>query len=118
MSSEKNVRLGVIGLGIMGVTHLEQIMARQVAPVQVAAICDGDAKVLAKYPMLTGFTDSKAIIRSGLVDAVLVFTPHYSHTDIGIDALANGLHVLMEKPISVHKADCEKLIAAYKSAKN
>jgi len=28
-----------------------------------------------------------------------------------------GLHVLVEKPISVHKADCERLIAAYKGAK-
>jgi predicted dehydrogenase len=46
------------------------------------------------------------------VDAVLIATPHYFHTTIGIDALDNGLHVLVEKPISVHKADCERLIAA------
>ena len=40
------------------------------------------------------------------------------HTTIGIEAFAAGLHVLTEKPISVHKADCEKLIAAYDARPN
>ena len=53
------------------------------------------------------------MIRSGEIDAILIATPHYFHTTIGIDALNNGLHVLTEKPISVHKADCERLIAAH-----
>jgi len=60
------------------------------------------------------FEKSEDLIRSGEVDAVLIATPHYGHTTIGIDALQNGLHVLTEKPISVHKADCERLIAAQK----
>lgn len=51
--------------------------------------------------------------QSGLIDTLLIATPHYYHTTIGIEAFAAGLHVLTEKPISVHKADCERLIAAY-----
>jgi predicted dehydrogenase len=47
------------------------------------------------------------------VDAVLIATPHFAHTTIGIAALDAGLHVLVEKPISVHKADAERLIAAH-----
>ncbi len=57
------------------------------------------------------------MIRAGVVDAVVIATPHYSHTTIGIDALKQGLHVLVEKPISAHKADCERLIAAHRSRK-
>jgi predicted dehydrogenase len=53
------------------------------------------------------------MIKSGKIDAILICTPHFSHTTIGIAALNNGLHVLVEKPISVHKADCERLIAAH-----
>jgi predicted dehydrogenase len=53
------------------------------------------------------------MIKSGHIDAILICTPHFSHTTIGIEALQNGLHVLVEKPISVHKADCERLIAAH-----
>jgi predicted dehydrogenase len=52
-----------------------------------------------------------------LVDAILIATPHYSHTTLGIAGLQNGLHVLVEKPISVHKADCERLIAARRDSK-
>ena len=59
----------------------------------------------------------EALIRSGEVDAVMVETPHYDHTTIGIDALTQGIHTLVEKPISVHKADCERLIAAHKDKK-
>ena len=48
---------------------------------------------------------------------MLIATPHYDHTTIGIDALQNGLHVMVEKPISVHKSDCERLIAAHTGEK-
>jgi len=44
---------------------------------------------------------------------VLIATPHYTHTTIGIGALENSLHVLVEKPISVHKKDCERLVTAH-----
>jgi predicted dehydrogenase len=57
------------------------------------------------------------MIRSGEVDAVLIATPHYDHTTIGIDALQHGVHVLVEKPISVHVADAQRLIAAHTDPK-
>jgi predicted dehydrogenase len=47
------------------------------------------------------------------VDAVIIATPHYQHTTLGIAALQQGLHVMVEKPISAHKADAERLIAAH-----
>ncbi|HEX7654469.1 MAG TPA: Gfo/Idh/MocA family oxidoreductase, partial [Verrucomicrobiae bacterium] len=49
---------------------------------------------------------------SGSIDAVLIATPHYDHTTLGIEALEAGLHVMVEKPISAHKADAERLIDA------
>jgi predicted dehydrogenase len=81
----------------------------------LAAVCDIVPERMEQAPdEATRFNDSAALIRSGEVDAVVIATPHYYHTTIGIDALQNGLHVLTEKPISVHKADCERLIAAYR----
>ena len=41
------------------------------------------------------------------------FAPHPSHREIGIKSLEANLHVLMEKPLAVDKADCEALINAY-----
>jgi predicted dehydrogenase len=107
------VRLGVVGLGNMGGTHIASILAGKVARCQLAAVCDGDAERTARYPQAKAFSDSKAMIASGAIDAILICTPHFDHTVTGCAALAAGLHVLVEKPLSVHKADCEKLIAAY-----
>jgi predicted dehydrogenase len=114
MTTLAHVRLGIIGVGSMGSHHVDNLLARKVPRCDLQAVCDIDTERLAKYPTLRTFTDSSKLIRSGLVDAVLIATPHYAHTTIGIDALTQGLHVLSEKPLSVHKADCERLIQAYR----
>ena len=107
------IRLGIIGLGGMGTVHAKCVLAGQVPRMRLAAVCDMDPGRFG-FDGIRTFSDSRALIRSGEVDAVLIATPHYSHTAIGIDALRQGLHVLVEKPISVHKADCERLIAAHR----
>ncbi|MBA3710396.1 MAG: Gfo/Idh/MocA family oxidoreductase [Planctomycetes bacterium] len=114
MTNPAHVRIGIIGIGTMGTHHVELVMGKKIPRCDLQAICDTDPERLAKYSTVRAFTDSRQLIRSGLVDAVIVATPHFDHTTIGIDALENGLHLLTEKPISVHKADCEKLIDAYK----
>jgi predicted dehydrogenase len=105
------VRLGIVGLGNMGSGHVASMP--RLNRVELAAVCDVDARKLDKVPGVERFADSAEMIRSGKIDAILIAVPHYDHTTIGIDALQNGLHVLVEKPISVHKADCERLIAAH-----
>ncbi|MCE5324656.1 Gfo/Idh/MocA family oxidoreductase [bacterium] len=112
-----NVRLGIIGLGVIGNHHANYLRAGDVKRCEFTAVCDIDPSRIEKFSDLKRFTSSEEMIRSGEVDAVLISTPHYSHTTIGIDALEQGLHVLVEKPISVHKADCERLLAAHKDPK-
>ena len=64
------------------------------------------------------FADSHEMIKSGLVDAVMIATPHYFHPIIGIDAFENGLNVLSEKPIGVYtKSIYPFMEAAKKSGK-
>jgi len=111
------VRLGIIGLGNMGSAHARSLLEGKVPRIKLAAVCDTEADLSRFAAEAKIFTSSEALIRSGEVDAVLVATPHYSHTTIGIDALQNGLHLLSEKPISVHKADAQRLIAAHTNPK-
>jgi predicted dehydrogenase len=113
----KSVRLGIIGLGTMGSGHAEKLSSGAVNRGELTAVCDPGPEKFAHFPNAKGFTRSDELVRSGLVDAVLIATPHYDHTTIGIDALQHGLHVLVEKPISVHKADCQRLIAAHQNPK-
>ncbi len=113
----KNVRIGIVGLGNMGGVHATQILGGKIPRLQLTAVCDVDAKKLARFEGMSGvrtFGDSAEMIRSGAIDAILIAAPHYFHTTIGIDALKQGLHVMVEKPISVHKADAQRLIAAHR----
>ncbi len=113
----KLVRIGVIGAGSMGQIHINSIREGKVSRCEVTAICDHDQSVAEKNPGLKFFQDYQELLKSGVCDAVLIVTPHYYHTTIGIAALKAGLHVLVEKPISVHKNDCLRLIAAHKNKK-
>lgn len=109
------VRMGIIGVGGMGSFHADYIKNGKIKGCELSAVCDIVPEKLTRFSYLKTFTDSREIIRSGEIDAVIIATPHYFHTTIGIDALEQGLHVLVEKPISVHKADCERLLAAHKN---
>jgi predicted dehydrogenase len=110
----KSVRLGIIGLGNIGQHHFGYLTAGKVSRAELVAVSDAVASKLDKYLPLKTFTDGEELIRSGLVDAVIIATPHYQHTTLGIAALKQGLHVMVEKPISAHKADAERLIATHK----
>ena len=107
------VRIGVIGMGNMGRFHADYLLKQEIKGATLAAVSDSRAVTDEKFASVKKFENSEQMIRSGEVDAVLIATPHFLHTTIGIDALENGIHVLVEKPISVHKADCERLLAAH-----
>ncbi len=109
------VRLGIIGLGNMGKYHAEYLLAGKVPRCELAAVASSNTEKLERYPGLKRFDSGEKLISSGEVDAVLIATPHYSHTTLGVAAFEAGLHVMVEKPISVHKADCERLIRAAKA---
>ncbi len=109
------VRIGIVGLGNMGSAHARSILAGRIARLELTAVCDAHAARRAAVPGPRAFDSAGAMIRSGAIDAILIATPHYQHTTIGIAALRAGLHVLVEKPISVHKADGERLLAAHRN---
>jgi predicted dehydrogenase len=108
-----SVRIGIIGMGNIGSHHASYLLDGKVKRVQLTAVSDAFAEKLGHYKQrgLKVFADGEELIRSGDVDAVIIATPHYQHTSLGMAALKAGLHVMVEKPISAHKADAERLIA-------
>lgn len=108
------VRLGIIGVGNIGKYHADYLLNKKISRCELAAICDPNIAALEKFKPLKIFNDGEQLIKSGEVDAVIIATPHFQHTTLGIAAFENGIHAMVEKPISSHKADAEKLIAAHK----
>lgn len=107
------IRIGIIGLGNMGRLHAANVLENKIPGLRLTAVTDVVPAQAAFLPEIPFFNTPEAMIGSGTVNAVLIATPHFSHTPIGIAALRAGLHVMVEKPISVHKADAERLIAAH-----
>src|SRR5262245_41129287 len=107
------VRLGIIGMGNIGQHHHSYLSAGKVSRAELVAVSDAIPGKLERYKPLKIFSDGEELIRSGLVDAVIIATPHYQHTTLGVAALKQGIHAMVEKPISAHKADAERLIAAH-----
>ena len=111
----KKIRLGVIGVGSHGTGHVRNISKGMTPEIEVAAICDIDPEALARvrgeFGDIPAFTDSHELIVSGLVDAVLIVTPHYDHPPIAMDAMNNGLHVMCEKPAGVYTKQVREMNA-------
>ena len=112
-----NVRIGIIGMGNMGQFHAKDIIEGKVARGKLAAVGSTSPSKLAEFEKkgIKVYGSGEEMITSGNIDALLIATPHYQHTSLGIAALEAGLHIMVEKPISAHKADAEKLIAKAKA---
>ena len=108
------VRIGIIGMGNMGRFHANDLLDGKVARGELAAVGSTSPHKLDEYKEkgVQVFGSGEEMIASGAIDALLIATPHYQHTSLGIAALEAGLHIMVEKPISAHKADAERLIAA------
>lgn len=109
----KKVRIGVIGVGGMGQGHCGYM--HEVGVGELTAVCDivpEVAKAVGERHGVPCFLKSTDLMDSGLVDAVLIATPHYGHPPIAIEAFRRGLHVLSEKPIGVSVKECYRMIRA------
>jgi len=109
----EKVKIGVIGTGGMGQGHLMKI--KEIPEAELTAICDIDPEVTRKISEeyeVPGFTNYEELLNSGLVEAVIVATPHYFHPPIGIAAMEKGIHCLSEKPIAVSVKAADKFVKA------
>ena len=111
------VRLGIIGMGAIGRFHAKSVLEQHVPACELKAVCGPRLESLQDYQPLALFTDGMELIRSGLVDAVLIATPHPLHVPYALAALERGMHVLIEKPVAASKADAERLLDAFQAAK-
>jgi len=96
------VRVGIIGFGRMGLTHYSIINTHPA--VEMTAIADTSSMMLnmiKKYlPNVKMFEDYKDLLKSGLVDAVIICTPSILHYEACKLAGENGIAVFCEKPFT------------------
>ncbi len=111
--SEK-VRFGIIGIGGIGSGHV--IRMQSISNVELVAVCDTDPAAFDRIAPATReklfcTTSHEEFFAFPGLEAVLIAVPHYDHPDLAIAAMEHGKHIIVEKPIAVHKAEAERLIA-------
>lgn len=102
------IKLAVVGLGKMGLSHQAMINAHP--RVTVAAVCDGTGyvlDVLNKYTGVKTYTDFDTMLAEVALDAIIIATPSSMHAKMVSAALAKGLHVFCEKPFCLDTREGE-----------
>lgn len=137
MSGEREIGVGVIGLGFMGGTHLAAYRAAREAgfPNRLTAVCDADpdrragrggtagnmdtgsSELLFDPAEVSGYSEPEELFADPMVELVSICTPTDSHVDLAVRALAAGKHVLVEKPVALRAADVARLADAAGAAK-
>ena len=105
------VRYGLVGAGMMGVEHINNLAITPGAV--VTALADPVESSLAmsraalgdRADKVTSFADSAALARSGLVDAVIVASPNHTHRTVLEPLFDAGLAILCEKPLATSLDD-------------
>jgi myo-inositol 2-dehydrogenase/D-chiro-inositol 1-dehydrogenase len=102
MGSSDNIRWGIVGTGMMALEHVANI--KLLGGGTITAIADPVPACLDRAEAAVGapvarFADAAGLAASGLVDAVVVASPNFTHRAVLGPLMDAGLHILCEKPL-------------------
>jgi predicted dehydrogenase len=111
-SADGLLRVGVIGVGVMGSNHAR--VFADMPGVKLVGVVDPDRKVrdlVAKALDCSGFENVDALLDRG-IDAVTIAAPTHLHRDVALACIARGVHVMVEKPIASSVEEGRQIIGA------
>ena len=97
----KVVKVGIIGIGNMGSSHVQLLDQGKIEGAMLTAICSSNEGRIEWVKQNTKgdvqiFRDQESFFTESGIDAVIIATPHSSHPDLAKKAFANGIHVLVK----------------------
>ena len=110
----EKLSIGIVGIGMMGCNHIEFLQQSKVC--QLTALCarnkDSFSKVKPEIiEKVRCYTDYDEFLADPELDIVLIATPHRSHAELALKAMQHHKHLLIEKPVAVHKQETDRLLA-------
>lgn len=104
------LRFGMIGAGIISSQHL--VALNNNSQTQIIALADIDlakARAVAKNYDVSLYSDYEEMLQKENLDAVIINLPHCLHETSTISCAKKGIHVLVEKPMSVSASSCQAM---------
>jgi predicted dehydrogenase len=114
------IRVGMIGTG--GISHWHGRQMLELEEAEITALCDTSSENRDKFAAKLGLSDVlhysnyQEMLDQADLDAVVICSPHTLHFRQATDALNNGLHVLIEKPMTCSSEEAEQLIVTAEQA--
>jgi len=106
----KNLRAGIVGLGVMGRHHLR--ILSQLEGVDLIGVFDpalSDSKARGSVPVHPSL---ESLIATG-IDYCVLSAPTAFHLELGLQLAANGVHTLIEKPVATTAAEAQQIVNAF-----
>lgn len=123
---EEPIRIGIIGTGSRGRSHIIDLFENYKDRARVTALCDVNALNLLKTKVMVDqmYTDAKSetcgdfrqLLTFENVDAVFITVPEHWHALTAIAAVRAGKHVLVEKPLAYSVAEGRAIVDAVEKA--
>ena len=112
----KKIKAVIVGAGLIaGKKHIPAFL-RHKNKVELTALCDlnqeGARKLAAQFGISRVYDDLAEMIEKEQPDLVDICTPPQTHVKLAIDAMDRGCHVLIEKPMALTVAECDRIVEA------
>lgn len=106
------ITIGVVGYGYWGPNIVRNFFSASDCRVKSVADSRPERRqaLAARYPTINPVAHASEIINDNEIDAVVIATPVSTHFELARQALENGKHVLIEKPMTASVRDAETLI--------
>ncbi len=108
----KKIRVGAIGCGYWGPNLIRNFI--EIPNSELVGVADLDQKLLARmedrFPQIQNTTTNYRDLFEMDLDAVIIATPPQTHYTIAKDCMEHGLHVLVEKPLTLNSDEASKLV--------
>lgn len=109
--------VGMIGAGIIAASHLQAISdSAHTTLCAVADLVEERAASAASPYHAAVYTDYMEMLDKEKLDAVIINLPHGLHEACVLACAARGIHMLLEKPMSVSADSCQRMIEACEKA--
>jgi predicted dehydrogenase len=110
------LKIGVVGVGVMGSNHARVLS--EMSNVRLVGIADPDRKqrdFVARTLGCDAFGDLDSLLKCGL-DAITIAAPTHLHHELALECISRGIHLLVEKPIAPTVEEGRAIVAAARRA--